>query len=538
MAPLYEQAHKETRTWLFDRHARLLGVDAPEMPRSLRGHKGQTYLVPVGWQGHPHVVLFLRPAFPDAPPLVFLPAGSVPATLIPHVNGSGQVCCLPPETGVNPFKPVAVLENVLGTARGILERNYSPEELRQEVVPELQAYWNPNETPCWLLRPDLVATHRLLQVQPLARPAPDGVGCLAAMGAEMEKHVTVAIVLEVPADTAVAFVHDPVGTLATMPGWQGGLALLGEFAHGHRGKRVRAGVLAGCRLPEGTVWLGGYFDQQLKLSGHRREDFAQAVQRFLTPGKFVRCDVQDIGSRRLLRRSAGERADPHEGERLAMIGCGSLGGFLLDVVARQGFGQFLLLDKENLLPANLARHVLGQPWLFRSKAEGLAEHLRERAPNTAIRFEPLDFRAPDAWQRLLEFDARLTLMATGDVNAELTLSRECARGAIGACVFTWLESNLSGGHLIFQPRGGPSLEELHEADASGRIRYRHRLLDNPDQFTLREAGCQTAFTPFAGADVALFAAVAARQILAWAKQPPVRLTVLRWTPDSGWEELG
>ena len=43
----------------------------------------------------------------------------------------------------------------------------------------------------------------------------------------------------------------------------------------------------------------------------------------------------------------------------------------------------------------------------------LAEHLRERAPNTAIRFESLDFRAPDAWQRLLEFDARLTLMATG-----------------------------------------------------------------------------------------------------------------------------
>lgn len=186
---------------------------------------------------------------------------------------------------------------------------------------------------------------------------------------------------------------------------------------------------------------------------------------------------------------------------------------------------------------NLARHLLGWPWLFRSKAEGLANHVRSHAPNTLVGFDQDDFRSPNAWKRLVEFDAAVTIMATGDVNAELTLSRACTAGQIGACVFTWLEPNLSGAHLIYQPRGGPAIEALHEADATGRLRYRHGILDRPEDFIRKEAGCQTAFTPFAGADVMHFSTLAARKILAWTAAPPDHLIVLRWKPESGWEEL-
>ena len=535
--PWYEAALKETRTWLFDHKARLLDDGAAAMPRSLRRRVGQAHLLPVGWKCSPEIVLFLRPAFPDVEPLVFLPGDAPSSRLIPHVNRSGQVCCLPPESAVNPFKPVEILETVLNTARNILEREYSPEELLREILPELQAYWHPSDTPCWLLQPSLAMSHQLVHVRALPRPTPEGVAHLAALDGSLEKHATTAVVLEVARDQVAAFVHDPVPTLWGMPDWRAGLNRLGEFAANHHGKRIRAAVLAGYRLPEGMVWMGGYFDQQLKLGRHGHREFAQTAQSFLMPERFVRCNVQDISTCRLLRRTAGNDAMGREETKLALIGCGALGGFVVDVLARHGFGQLLCVDKEDLHPANLARHVLGWPWLFRNKAEGIADRVRSHAPNTLVGFEPDDFRSPNTWKRLVEFEAAVTIMATGDINAELTLSRVCAAGEIGACVFTWLEPNLSGAHLIYQPRGGPTIEALHEADASGKLRYRHRILEKPEEFIRREAGCQTAFTPFAGADVALFSALAARKILAWLSAPPDRLTVLRWKPETGWEEL-
>lgn len=532
---LYGKSLAETKEWLEKQGAKLLGRDSRELPSGLRDVDGVGYLLPVAWREHTHIVLFLPPAFPDVEPRVFLPAEVRLSALLPHVSRSGQVCCLPPGVGVNPFKPVEVIESVLATARQLLERVYTAEELQLEILPELQAYWQSDDTPCWLVRSVLAGTHRLLDVQGIRSTTVSGLSVLAALGDRMEKHATVAIVIDLAIEDVLPFVHDPAAKLATLPSWSAGLAQLVDFARGHRGKRIRPGVLARCPLASGPVLLGGYFDQQLKVASHHAGGLVGAAEKLLRNAEFVRCDVQDIGHERLMRRTAG-RPSIHTAHRLAGIGCGSLGGFMLDVIARHGLGALLVMDKEILHPANLSRHVLGASWLYRSKAVGVADRIRACAPDTSVEVEASDFRSRDALLHLKKFDPRLTLMATGDMNAELTLSRACAQGLVGACAFSWLEPNLSGAHLIFQPRGGSSIDDLHDLGADRRLRYRHRFVDRPEEKTLRESGCQTDFTPYSGADVAWFAAVAARQLLAWLETPPDRRVVLRWTSSTGWEE--
>lgn len=537
MEPLYSDS--ETKEWLVtQRQARRLTATSPELPCCLRERPGESYLLPVRWRGWDNVVVYLRAAYPDVPPLIFLPGGTPREPLIPHVNQHGEVCCLAHETAINPFRPVEVLASVLDTARGLLEKEYTPAELRAEVLPELRAYWHPSETPCWLLSPGMAESHTLLQAFDCAKPAPAGVAKIVPIDGLTEKGALLVVVVDLDSDTTLRFVQNPTTTVFSLDSWPGSLATVSDFLRRYpRTKRLRVGILARCQTDQGVAWLGGYFDRQLHLTKNRSTGFAEAAQPFLSTAKFVRCDVQDISTDRLLRRSAGDKAASQAERRLALIGCGSLGGFLIDVLARHGFGRLLLIDKEILHPSNLARHVLGWPWLHRSKAEGLTELLRQHLPETAVGFEPQDFREQAAWKRLVEVDAALTIMATGDTNSELTLSRHCTRGDVGACVFTWLEPNLAGAHLVYQPRGGKSLECLHEDNGAGHILYRYRLVEDPDKFIQHEAGCQTAFTPFAGSDVALFAAVAARQILTWLANPPTKLTAFRWQPRQEWEEL-
>ena len=64
-------------------------------------------------------------------------------------------------------------------------------------------------------------------------------------------------------------------------------------------------------------------------------------------------------------------------KKLALIGCGTIGGFLALQLAQSGAGakagRLVLFDNQILTSSNLGRHLLGLPYLRRNKAEGCAE---------------------------------------------------------------------------------------------------------------------------------------------------------------------
>ena len=85
--------------------------------------------------------------------------------------------------------------------------------------------------------------------------------------------------------------------------------------------------------------------------------------------------------------------NPREREALAgkaavVVGCGSVGCALAELLVRAGIGKLTLIDPEALAPENLARHVLTAADLMRPKASALREHLL--AVNAEIRIEAHD----------------------------------------------------------------------------------------------------------------------------------------------------
>ena len=73
------------------------------------------------------------------------------------------------------------------------------------------------------------------------------------------------------------------------------------------------------------------------------------------------------------------------GRRVAVIGCGGLGGHLIELLSRVGVGHLRVVDGDVFEPSNLNRQLYSSPELFgRSKAKTAAERVRRMNPEIGV----------------------------------------------------------------------------------------------------------------------------------------------------------
>jgi hypothetical protein len=96
----------------------------------------------------------------------------------------------------------------------------------------------------------------------------------------------------------------------------------------------------------------------------------------------VRCDEDYI-----LGRNLGNKVDL-AGKRVAIVGIGTVGGFLSALLAQSGAGHeggsLLLFDEQELAPANVGRHQLGLRWVGVNKATAIRAHLGQLLPDREV----------------------------------------------------------------------------------------------------------------------------------------------------------
>jgi sulfur-carrier protein adenylyltransferase/sulfurtransferase len=173
------------------------------------------------------------------------------------------------------------------------------------------------------------------------------------------------------------------------------------------------------------------------------------------------------------RRSAVERADPEwvhgrgrdarqavlAASSVAMIGCGSVGAPVAIMLAMAGVGRILLIDPDILRRANAGRHPLGEKYVGKPKAAGLAEFLKGNYPHLKVEAKV------SRWERVARLDPELLLScglivsATGDWGTESGLN-EWQRGLVGAppVVYGWTEAHACAGHAVGIIADGGCLE--------------------------------------------------------------------------------
>lgn len=114
------------------------------------------------------------------------------------------------------------------------------------------------------------------------------------------------------------------------------------------------------------------------------------------------------------------------GKRVAVIGLGSLGSKVAEMLLRSGIHRFVLVDGDVMLPANLERHTLDWRDIGYRKVHAVKRHLLQTVPGAAI-----DTLATNLnWQRSAKNHSAdidklaacdLLIDATGDVPSSLLL---------------------------------------------------------------------------------------------------------------------
>ena len=122
-----------------------------------------------------------------------------------------------------------------------------------------------------------------------------------------------------------------------------------------------------------TYGFAVLFERQVQkdtFTGRRDSSYGLKV----TPVSVVRID-----DRYLARRNM-PKSKTLAGKNLAIVGCGTIGGYLSDMLVKAGAGtcggKLTLVDFDYLLPQNIGRHRLGFPDLLSNKAEAMAKELK------------------------------------------------------------------------------------------------------------------------------------------------------------------
>ena len=114
------------------------------------------------------------------------------------------------------------------------------------------------------------------------------------------------------------------------------------------------------------------------------------------------------------------------GKKVLIVGCGGLGGHLLENMLRIGVGHIVAVDPDRFEPSNLNRQLLSTvPLLGSSKAEAAAARAKAVNPEVDLCAVPEAFSAENADELVRGCD--LVLDGLDNVSDRLLLEDVCAR---------------------------------------------------------------------------------------------------------------
>jgi molybdopterin/thiamine biosynthesis adenylyltransferase len=225
------------------------------------------------------------------------------------------------------------------------------------------------------------------------------------------------------------------------------------------------------------------------------------------------------------------------GKRIALVGCGTIGGNLAKLLVQSGAGcgeAFTIYDTDILRPGNLGRHVLDFIDLNRPKVSAMADLLRKFHPDVQINSRQCD--ALEDWDSLERMD--LIMDATGDYNVATALNHKRMNSAKDgnelAILHAWVFGNGIAAQTFLNLKDNLACYRCLKPRFDGPWRY-PPVKDVTKSIELAPAICgEAGYVPFAADAPVTAASLALRAVLDWAaKHPGQRLRTVTLNHEDG-----
>jgi hypothetical protein len=180
-------------------------------------------------------------------------------------------------------------------------------------------------------------------------------------------------------------------------------------------------------------------------------------------------------------------------KRILLLGCGSLGSPVAELLARSGIGELHLLDKETFEAENCGRHILGAQDLGHSKADALAKRLQAVVPDISVKAHRA--LAADWIHHVCKpGDYDLIVDCTGESSVRVMLSHY-RKHSLGACslIHAWLEPFCAATHVVHLPHGN----DWPTDDPGSKL----AAATWPDEVQVNLPACGAGFHPYGAADI-------------------------------------
>lgn len=266
-------------------------------------------------------------------------------------------------------------------------------------------------------------------------------------------------------------------------------------------------IILGLPRPSGGMTLVGLLFSNV-IGGHPLR--AGNSQTFPIPLQIQRCDQAYLLPR-------GGARSQFSNFRVLVVGCGSVGGYVVVALVQAGITCLTLVDPDICTLENTFRHILGKQAQTMPKVLALKAEIENKYPYLSVTTHQtnIEIAIRDELVKLSNFD--LVIFATGDHTVELYVNRLLhQQNSSPAAVFTWLEPYEIGGHTLLTHPGNPGcLQCLFISDSTiNRPLYNRASFSACSQsFSKNDLGCNSSYTPYGALDAIKTAEQAVRLAL-------------------------
>ena len=350
---------------------------------------------------------------------------------------------------------------------------------------------------------------------------------LDVMGFEAKRERIPAYIVKTDVEPRPGQKEWPPKTVAEFLEWQrqldGRCARKVEQRLGEASRLTKLDALVIIKSPKLLYGVHVHFDQS--VLPEEKHAIARGTQR-LYSYKISRLHVLRLDNEYLAQRNI-PGMKTLAGKKIAVVGCGTIGGYLIDALAKAGAGtgggHLTIVDYEVLGPQNLGRHRLGMAHLFVNKASGMRLTLQFDNPSVSV--------------RALEVDARhahlgtvdLLIDATGDESLGHWLAASYANQI--PMLSIWIEGpGIAVRGLMKMPGSSACYRCLCNHQRAGGL----PTVEGAMPVLRAGHGCEGLYVPFPATVSLQAAALGAEMALAWvnnAETPSLRTRIT----DSGYE---
>lgn len=216
--------------------------------------------------------------------------------------------------------------------------------------------------------------------------------------------------------------------------------------------------------------------------------------------------------------------------RVAIIGCGSVGGQVARNLAQAGVGDLLLIDHDTLSWTNTSRHCLGARSVYEDKATALAHEIKSSLPHigaVSARVERVGLGSTELMNELATYD--LLISTSGNWAVESFLNDwQSMTAPAPPILYGWVEEHALAAHAVRIDSRGPCFR----CGVNGNGVPHLRVIDwTGTDVRSQEPRCGASYSPYGPCELAFAHALISQAVIDSLVRPPSGAMHRLWIAD-------